>query len=91
MPRIVSLFSGCGGLDLGFEQEGYETVWANDFKHEACVTFANHFGNVIREGDVEAIDPYNDPDILARIFLSYGNSLVSMERGGIFIEVFCVL
>ena len=63
MPRIVSLFSGCGGLDLGFEQEGYETVWANDFKHEACVTFANHFGNVIREGDVEAIDPYNDPDI----------------------------
>ena len=33
MPNIVSLFSGCGGLDLGFEQRGYNTIWANDFRH----------------------------------------------------------
>ncbi len=32
-PRILSLFSSCGGLDLGFHQAGYETVWANDFSH----------------------------------------------------------
>ena len=38
-PKIISLFSGCGGLDLGFHQEGYETVWANDFDHWACETF----------------------------------------------------
>lgn len=62
--RILSLFSGCGGLDLGFEQVGgYQTVWANDFKHEACETFRNHFGDVIVEGDVEKIDPYNDTEI----------------------------
>lgn len=64
MADIISLFSGCGGLDLGFEQAGdYRTVWANDFKHEACETFRNHFGNVIREGDIEAIDPYTDRTI----------------------------
>jgi DNA (cytosine-5)-methyltransferase 1 len=63
---IVSLFSGCGGLDLGFEQVGnYKTLWANDFKNEACETFKNHFGDVIVEGDIEKIDPYlkgNVPD-----------------------------
>ena len=28
--KVVSFFSGCGGLDLGFEQAGFEVVWAND-------------------------------------------------------------
>lgn len=64
MADILSLFSGCGGFDLGFEQVGdYRTIWANDFKHEACETFRNHFGDIIREGDIEQIDPYEDRTI----------------------------
>ncbi|MBD3377267.1 DNA (cytosine-5-)-methyltransferase [candidate division KSB1 bacterium] len=62
--KIISLFSGCGGLDLGFHQEGYETVWANDIDHWATLTFANYFGeNIINEKDIREIDPYNDPEI----------------------------
>lgn len=62
--KVLSLFSGCGGFDLGFEQVGnYKTVWANDFKKEACQTFRNHFGDIIVEGDIEKINPYDNPSI----------------------------
>nr|WP_218057227.1 DNA cytosine methyltransferase [Gilliamella apicola] len=63
MPKIVSLFSGCGGLDLGFHQCGYKTVWANDFNKWAAETFTRNFGNVMHCGDIELIDPYIDDSI----------------------------
>ena len=31
-PKIVSLFSGCGGLDLGFHQQGYEGTGCGTFR-----------------------------------------------------------
>ena len=62
-PKIVSVFSGCGGLDYGFHAEGYETVWANDFSEWACKSFAANFGDVIRYKDITEIDPYNDKSI----------------------------
>lgn len=62
-PKIISLFSGCGGLDLGFHQKGYKTVWANDFDEWACKTFEKNLGSVIKCGDIEEIDPYTDESI----------------------------
>ena len=37
-PTIVSLFSGAGGLDIGFEQAGFQTVFANDIWDVSCET-----------------------------------------------------
>jgi DNA (cytosine-5)-methyltransferase 1 len=37
-PKVVSLFSGAGGLDYGFEAAGFQTVFANDSDHDSCET-----------------------------------------------------
>lgn len=63
VPKIVSIFSGCGGLDLGFHMEGYETVWANDFAEWAVESFKENFGDVIHHKDITKIDPYTDKSI----------------------------
>ena len=62
-PRIVSIFSGCGGLDLGFHLEGYNTVWANDFSEWACDSFRSYFDDVIVNKDITKINPYKDKSI----------------------------
>lgn len=58
-PKILSLFTGCGGLDLGFHMAGYETIWANDVSEWACESFKKNIGNVIVHGDIEQINPYD--------------------------------
>lgn len=50
----VSLFSGCGGFDLGFRQAGFKTVFANDIDSDACKTYKLNLGE-ITEGDVRKV------------------------------------
>ena len=38
-PKIISLFSGAGGIDYGFDKSGFETVFATDISKLFCETF----------------------------------------------------
>jgi DNA (cytosine-5)-methyltransferase 1 len=46
VPKVVSFFSGCGGLDLGFEKAGFRTVFANDIFLPSAETYAKNIGPI---------------------------------------------
>lgn len=54
--NVISLFSGCGGLDLGFERAGFNVPVANEFDSTIFETFkVNHPKTHLIEGDVRQI------------------------------------
>lgn len=55
MNTVVSLFAGIGGLDSGFEQAGFEIIWANEKSSNASRSYERHFGREVACGDINEI------------------------------------
>lgn len=51
-PTAISLFSGAGGMDVGFIRAGFDVVWANDFNKNAVATYQENIGDHIVLGDI---------------------------------------
>jgi DNA (cytosine-5)-methyltransferase 1 len=47
---LVSLFSGAGGMDIGFEQAGFKTVWANEYDKTIAPSFQKYFPETTFDG-----------------------------------------
>ena len=61
--QLISLFSGCGGLDLGFERAGFAIPWANEFDSEIWATFErNHRNTFLDHRDIRNIPSNKVPD-----------------------------
>lgn len=61
--RCASFFAGVGGIDLGFEQAGFEIVYANEIDKQAAVTFGKNFPDVpLDVVDIKTLDETQLPD-----------------------------
>lgn len=75
MPKVVSLFSGCGGSDAGVIAAGFDVVMANDLLPYAReVYLANHPATDYRLGDVAKIDVFPDAELLVGCYPCQGFS-----------------
>lgn len=82
-PKVVSLFAGCGGLDLGFINQGFEVIWANDIFPDAVATYKINIGNHIVLGDITKISSSEIPDsfdVLLGGFPCQGFSIANTKR-----------
>ena len=61
--KVVSFFAGCGGLDLGFEQAGFQIVWANEYDETIHETYQfNHPNTFLCKKDIRILSTDEIPD-----------------------------
>ena len=99
MYKVVSLFSGCGGLDLGFKEAGFDIIWANDFDKYAVESYKHNISDHIICEDINNIKPSDIPehDLLLAGFPCQPFSMMGKElgfsdyRGTLFFKILNIL
>lgn len=79
--KAVSLFSGCGGFDLGAQNAGVEIIWANDNYQPAADAYKSLFPKaVFNFGDIRNVEEFPEADVLIGCYPCTGFSLAARRR-----------
>jgi len=87
--RVISLFCGCGGMDLGLAKSGHKIVWANDNDKDSILTYTDYFTRVFKSNKEHIVcdDIYNvdtkdipDGDMVVGGFPCQGFSIANLYR-----------
>ena len=93
--NVCSFFAGCGGLDLGFRQAGFDVIWANEYDSAIHQTYRlNHQNTVLNISDIRNLKADDIPDCDGFIggppcqSWSLGGSMKGLEdeRGKLFLD-----
>lgn len=61
--KVVSLFAGAGGLDLGFQQAGFDVIYANEFDKDIWATYEhNHSETVLERRSITLVEADEVPE-----------------------------
>jgi DNA (cytosine-5)-methyltransferase 1 len=97
---VIALFSGCGGLDLGFSQAGFNIAWANEYDKNIWETYEkNHVDTILDRRDIRNISTKEIPDCIGIIggppcqSWSEGGTQkgIEDERGQLFLDYIRIL
>ena len=92
---VGGLFSGVGGIELGFEKAGFEIAWANEIDKNSCITYRKNFSHKLYEEDVRKIKgkDLKSVDVLCGGFPCQAFSIAGYrkgfddDRGNVFFEI----
>ena len=81
--KIASFFAGVGGIDLGFEQAGFEVIWANEIDKWATQTYRENFTSTLLHEDIHKVsaDEIPDFDIMVAGFPCQAFSVAGYRKG----------
>ena len=79
----ASFFAGVGGIDIAFEEQGFETIYANEIDALACKTFEQNFNIKVDNRDINfvKVDEIPDFDIMLGGFPCQAFSLAGYRQG----------
>lgn len=83
--KMISLFAGVGGIDLGFEKAGFKTVYANEFDKKARETYRLNFPDVTIDSrdirEVEEDEVPHDVSVVTGGFPCQSFSIAGYRKG----------
>ena len=92
---VGGLFSGVGGIELGFQKAGFKINWSNEIDKHCAITYRNNFDHTLFEEGIESIKGINlkPVDVLCGGFPCQAFSVAGYrkgfddERGNLFFEI----
>lgn len=61
--KVAGFFAGVGGIELGFEQAGFDIIWSNEIDEKAAITFRENHKHTLVVDDITNIDSNHIPDV----------------------------